>query len=93
MGLSGGVSRTRLQPDAFDSDQLYDLPADPEERKNVASKRKNSDQLSEMKRFLMQELTKFDRPFGEFVPGGDAVPASKQTHLAPLLKKFATNMK
>ncbi len=93
MGLNGGVSRARLQPDAFDSDQLYDLPADPEERKNVASKRKNSDQLSEMKRFLMQELTKFDRPFGEFVPGGDAVPASKQTHLAPLLKKFATNMK
>lgn len=93
MGLSGGVSRARQQPNAFDSDQLYDLPADPEERNNVASKQKHSGQLAEMKRFLMQELTKFDnRPFGEFIPGGDAVPARQQQHLVTRLKDYVARM-
>ena len=50
MGLSGGVSRARVLRDAFDTDQLYDLQADPEELSNVAANSDNRKQLREMKR-------------------------------------------
>ncbi len=94
MGLSGGVSRARTRPNAFDSDQLYDLRADPEEMTNVADDPANSKRLREMKRMLKQELERFpNRPFGEFVPGGNAVPGGEQRDLAPKLKKIAAEMK
>ncbi len=94
MGLSGGVSRARMQPDAFDPDQLYDLNADPEEMINVADDRKNRKQLRKMQRYLKQELGRFvQRPFGEFIPGGNAVPGDAQTDLRPLLKRIAAEMK
>ncbi len=94
MGLSGGVSRARTRPDAFDVDQLYNLQTDAEEMSSVASDSGNRRLVSEMKRFLMQELAKFpDRPFGEFIPGGNAVPGEEQGDLAPLLKDFARKMK
>ena len=94
MGLSGGVSRARDRRDAFDTDQLYDLRADPEELSNVAADSENRKQLRAMKRLLKQELVKFpDRPFGEFVPGGNAVAKKEQRDLAPLLKDFADKMK
>ena len=94
MGLNGGVSRAKSYPDAFDSDQLYDLAADPKEQNNVASNRKNKQQLEIMKQFLKRELATFkNRPFGEFIPGGNAVPVDKQGHLASLLKEFASKYK
>ena len=94
MGLSGGVSRARDYPDAFDPDQLYDLTADPEEKRNVALKRGHDEQLKLMKRWLRQELVKFeDRPFGEFIPGGNAVPGDQQQTLSALLKQFVAQMK
>jgi arylsulfatase A-like enzyme len=93
MGLSGGVSRARVRRDAFDTDQLYDLTADPEEQNNVAADSDNRKQLRAMKRMLKQELEKFpDRPFGEFVPGGNAVAGREQQDLAPLLKDFSDKM-
>ncbi|PHR87153.1 MAG: sulfatase, partial [Blastopirellula sp.] len=94
MGLSGGVSRAREYPHAFHSDQLYDLKNAPEELVNVAADTENKKRVREMKRILKQELTKFDnRPFGEFIPGGNAVSAKDQKDLAPLLRKFSDNMK
>jgi arylsulfatase A-like enzyme len=90
MGLSGGVSRAKTRPDAFDSDQLYNLQEDPEEMTNVASDPANRLRLREMKGLLKLELEKFpNRPFGEFVPGGNAVPGAEQRDLAPMLRKFA----
>jgi arylsulfatase A-like enzyme len=94
MGLSGGVSRARMHPDAFDTDQLYDLTTDAQEMTNVAGDATNRKRLRQMKRLLKHELERFpERPFGEFVPGGNAVSGQKQKDLAPLLKKFAANMK
>ncbi len=93
MGLSGGVSRAKTRPHAFDSDQLYDLNADQEEMINVASHPDHRRRLREMKRRLKQELDRFpNRPFGEFIPGGNAVPGREQTDLAPLLKRIAAKM-
>lgn len=94
MGLSGGVSRARDYPHAFDPDQLYDLSADPGEKRNVALKSGYDEQLTLMKRWLRQELVKFeDRPFGEFIPGGNAVPGIEQQTLSASLKQFAAQMK
>jgi len=94
MGLSGGVSRARMYPHAFDADQLYDLVNDPSEKKNVATKSEHGERLEEMKRLLKRELSKFpNRPFGEFIPGGNAVGIEGQTDLTPKLRKFAATMK
>jgi len=39
---------------------------------------------------LWRELDRFpNRPFGEFIAGGNAVPGREQTDLAPLLKRIA----
>ena len=94
MGLSGGVSRARGYPPAFDVNQLYDLRNDPDERRNVASQQRRLSQLDEMKTTLKRELERFDdRPFGEFIPGENAVPGDKQIHLKPVLQMFAASMK
>ena len=94
MGLSGGVSRARMYPHAFDADQLYDLVNDPLEKKNVAENSGHGERLEEMKRLLKRELSKFpNRPFGEFIPGGNAVGIEGQTDLLPRLRKFAATMK
>ena len=61
---------------------------------NVADDRKNRKQLRKMQRYLKQELGRFvQRPFGEFIPGGNAVPGDAQTDLRPLLKRIAAEMK
>ncbi|QQE11919.1 sulfatase-like hydrolase/transferase [Planctomycetota bacterium] len=52
-------------PNYFVVDQLYDLEADPDERKNVADQYPKV--LEDMKQKLREELKNFpDRPFGEF---------------------------
>lgn len=94
MGLSGGVSRAASHPDAFDADQLYDLRRDPDEMHNVANDPKRQKILTEMQQFLQQELERFpQRPFGEFIPGGNAVPGRDQQDLAPLLRGIAAELK
>jgi len=90
LGLSGGVSRAKVRPHAFDVDQLYSLSGEPERTEflNHANDPAYRKQLRQMKRLLKKELTKFtDRPFGEFIPGSNAVDGQDQRHLAPLLKK------
>ena len=57
-------------------DQLYNIATNPEETSNLASNPEFSGKLEEMKKLLVQELKRFpDRPFGEFIPGGNAMPA------------------
>lgn len=83
-----------MYPHAFDADQLYDPVNDPSEKENVAANSEHGERLEEMKRLLKRELSKFpNRPFGEFIPGGNAVGIEGQTDLTPKLRKFATRMK
>lgn len=94
MGLSGGVSRAKTYPHAFDPDQLYDLAKDPTEKNNVATKRRHRDRVAELKQLLKKELSRFpDRPFGEFIPGGNAVGLEGQTGLIEKLRVFAAKSK
>jgi len=75
-GLSGGVSRGRENPNAFNYDQLYNLAKDPLEQDNLARRPEYRKVLDKMKELLRTELKRFSkRPYGEFVPGGNASPA------------------
>lgn len=88
LGLSGGISRAaRVHPGAFDADQLYHYRIDPEEQTNLAGNPENEAQLKQMQSYLKQALEQFDnRPFGEFVPGGNSRP--RQDSL-PVLRKLS----
>lgn len=90
-GLSGGVSRGREKPNAFDYDQLYNLAEDPLERNNLALNSKYQSKLKEMKELLTTELKRFpNRPYGEFIPGGNASPAGS---FDDILKKMREPLK
>ncbi|MHC4744393.1 MAG: sulfatase family protein [Planctomycetota bacterium] len=77
-GLSGGVSRGREKPGAFEYDQLYNLTEDPLEQNNLARNPEYKGKLKEMKALLAAELKRFpNRPYGEFIPGRNtALPGS-----------------
>ncbi|MBB65610.1 MAG: sulfatase [Waddliaceae bacterium] len=77
LGLSGGVSRSwDKHPDAISADQLYDLRKDPEAQDNLAGSPKHRATLRDMRAKLTASLKQFpDRPYGEFVPGGNAASA------------------
>ena len=90
-GLSGGVSRgVRHHPAALEADQLYNLANDPSEQTNLAGKPEFKDRLKTMQNMLAVELKRFpDRPFGEFVPGGNATPLGAAENLLNVLRKAA----
>jgi hypothetical protein len=55
----------------WDEDQLYDLTRDPHEHVNLAGDTAHEKQLNLMKSILKAYIEDMDRPFGEFVPGGN----------------------
>ena len=74
LGLSGGVSRGRENPNCFNYDQLFFLAEDPKETTDLARRPEHAGKLRAMKELLARELKRFDdRPYGEFIPGGDAM--------------------
>lgn len=89
LGLSGGISRSaRGHPGAFDVDQLYHLGRDPNEQQNLAADPKFKRQLDRMQRLLINELKRFPhRPFGEFIPGGNAAPRQASEAVLEHLRK------
>ncbi|MDA0349981.1 MAG: sulfatase-like hydrolase/transferase [Verrucomicrobia bacterium] len=86
IGRLGIGVRGADRPGFWDGDQLYDLNADPEEHTNLASDPKFARQLKTMKQFLKEDLESFGRPFGEFVPGGNAVPGGQIDEQIALVK-------
>jgi len=75
-GIGGGVSRGKENPNGFQCDQLYNLSRDPLEQKNLADNPEYGAKLAELKGTLTRELKRFpNRPYGEFVPGGNACRA------------------
>jgi arylsulfatase A-like enzyme len=94
LGLSGGVSRGALKRDAFNEDQLYHVAEDPAETRDLSGDSKYREKLDEMKRLLTAELKRFaGRPFGEFIPGGNAVPAGSFDDVLGFLRKAAKEAK
>ena len=94
-GLSGGLARSlTTNPNALSYDQLYNTEKDPQARKNLAGAPRYKDTLKQMREDLTAELNRFaDRPFGEFVPGGDAAPGGNYDDVLESLRKAAAESK
>lgn len=75
-GLSGGISRGMNNPNSLSYHQLYNLRKDRAETKNLADRPEHAGTVNELRAMLKYELLKFEgRPYGEFVPGGNAQAA------------------
>ncbi len=72
IGRLGIGVRGADRPGFFDEDQLYHLERDPKEMKNLAYKNAHATRLAEMCDLMQQDLEVIGRPFGEFIPGGNA---------------------
>jgi arylsulfatase A-like enzyme len=90
LGLSGGVARAQFQTYGVDLDQLYKMTAENEGENNLASSMEQKPVLEKLKGYLKQELAKFKRPYGEFIPGANAVPIEDQRGVDKILKKNTT---
>ena len=72
IGRLGIGVRGADRPGFFDEDQLYHLKKDPKEMKNLAFNREQATRINEMRTLMQQDLEVIGRPFGEFIPGGNA---------------------
>ena len=94
-GLSGGVSRSvTSHPTAYTGDQLFDLGKDPESKTNLAGDPNHAETLGALKARLTSELKRFpQRPFGEFVPGGNAIPGGSYEDVFKILRTASREKK
>ncbi|MHC4437915.1 MAG: sulfatase family protein, partial [Planctomycetota bacterium] len=88
IGRMGIGTRGAQNPGFFDYDQLYNVKQDAKERRNLAGNPDYREQLDKMREVLRKDLESFDRPFGEFVPGGNAAPSGLIDEQVELLKKI-----
>lgn len=72
IGRLGIGVRGADRPGFFDPDQLYNLKKDPKEMKNLADQKAQTSRIKEMRALMLQDLEAIGRPFGEFIPGGNA---------------------
>jgi len=88
IGRMGIGTRGAQNPGFFDYDQLYNVKQDLKERRNLAGNPDYSRTLADMRRILRKDLESFGRPFGEFVPGGNAAPAGLIDEQVELVKNM-----
>ena len=70
------------------------MKRDPDAQKNLAGYPRHARTLRELKQALAAELKKFpDRPYGEFVSGGNAVPGGGYDEVFETLRKAAAEKK
>lgn len=72
IGRLGIGVRGADHPSFFEEDQLYHLYKDPKEMKNLAYKKAHATRLNQMRDLMQYDLEVIGRPFGEFIPGGNA---------------------
>ncbi|MCP4950411.1 MAG: sulfatase-like hydrolase/transferase, partial [Proteobacteria bacterium] len=72
IGRLGIGVRGAERPGFFEEDQLYHLQRDPKEMKNLAYKNAHATRIKEMRDLMQRDLELIGRPFGEFIPGGNA---------------------
>ena len=72
IGRLGIGVRGADRPGFFEEDQLYHLKRDPKEMSNLAHHENQVFRLNEMRNLMQQDLEAIGRPFGEFIPGGNA---------------------
>jgi arylsulfatase A-like enzyme len=88
IGRLGIGTRGARNTGFFDCDQLYDLKSDPKEQRNLAADPHYEKRLKKMQGILRQYLESFNRPFGEFVPGGNAASTGQVDQQIELVKKI-----
>ena len=72
IGRLGIGVRGANRPGFFDEDQLYHLKSDPKEMNNLAYHEDQAARVNEMRDLMQQDIEVIGRPFGEFIPGGNA---------------------
>jgi arylsulfatase A-like enzyme len=88
IGRTGIGTRGAQNPGFFDCDQLYNVKQDVKEQRNLFGNPAYKEQLEKMRTLLKKDLESFGRPFGEFVPGGNAAPAGLINEQVELAKKM-----
>ncbi|OUW76647.1 MAG: hypothetical protein CBD74_12830 [Saprospirales bacterium TMED214] len=88
IGRLGIGVRGADRPGFFDEDQLYNLKSDPKEMKNLAYREDKADRLNEMRDLMQQDLEVIGRPFGEFIPGGNAAAPGQISKQIELVKQL-----
>lgn len=70
MDTSLNLQETALKrhPGYWDTEQLYDLQADPDEQVNLIKDPRHAKTVADLRGRLKSWLAGFERPFGEFVP-------------------------
>jgi len=93
IGRLGIGTRGAKHAGFWDADQVYNLQTDPEESTNLAADPQYAGELARMKELLTADLKANGRPFGEFVPGGNAVPSGQVDAQIAMVKKMSINGK
>jgi len=88
IGRLGIGVRGADRPGFFDADQLYHLKSDPKEMKNLAYKKAHATRLEDMRNLMHQDLEVIGRPFGEFIPGGNAAEPGQVDKQIELVKQI-----
>jgi arylsulfatase A-like enzyme len=88
IGRLGIGVRGADRPGFFDEDQLYHLKSDPKEMTNLAYDKEQVTQIKEMRDLLQQDLEAIGRPFGEFIPGGNAAKPGQIDKQIQLVKQL-----
>lgn len=88
IGRLGIGVRGADRPGFFDEDQLYHLNSDPREMNNLAYREDHLDRLNEMRDLMQRNLEVVGRPFGEFIPGGNAARPGQIDEQIKLVKQL-----
>ncbi|VGO20854.1 sulfatase family protein [Pontiella sulfatireligans] len=74
LGRLGIGVRGAANPNFWYEDGLYRIEKDPKEFNNLAGDPEYAPKLDAMQKILIAELESIGRPYGELIPGGNAVP-------------------
>ncbi len=88
IGRLGIGVRGADRPGFFDEDQLYHLQQDPKEMRNLAHKKAQANRIKEMRHLMQHDLELVGRPFGEFIPGGNAAKPGQIDKQIELVKQL-----
>ena len=88
IGRLGIGVRGAERPGFFDEDQLYHLKKDPKEMKNLAHQSAQAIRMKKMQDLMRQDLESIGRPFGEFIPGGNAAETGQVDSQIAIVKKL-----
>ena len=88
IGRLGIGVRGADRPGFFEEDQLYHLKKDPKEMKNLADNVVHASRMKKIRNLMQKDLEAIGRPFGEFIPGGNATAPGQIDRQIDIVKKL-----